>query len=809
MIRHLLTALAAAALPVCGALPDFAVMTPTGGQRGTDTRITINGARLEDFEGFVFYSPGFTLKGVEKKEAGTVIATIAVDAAVPNGPHALRLRTRTGLSYLRQFYVGPYPNVMEAEPNSDFAAPQPIALNQTVNGVVTSEDVDYYKITAKAGQRIAVEVEGVRLGYAAFDPYVSIMNAQRFDLATSDDTVLHGKDCHASIVAPADGDYIVQVREAAYQGNDQCRYRLHVGDFRRPEMVYPAGGKAGSTVQARFIDADGTSFEESLPLPAIPDRRYPMYPKAQASAPSGNVFRVVDFDNVMEQEPNNDVATATASPLAVPVAFNGIIDKPDEVDMFKITLKAGAALDIQCFARSFGSPLDAWMQLTNAKGDVLSENDDTGEAPRQDSRIKFTIPADGEYCVRIFDHLNRGGPAFAYRIEMIAARPDVVFSSPQYDNNNSQLRQFIPVPKGGRFAQLVNIQRSNTGGDMTFQCEGLPPGVRLVEPLMPGGLGNIMLLFEATPDAPLGGAAVPVTLKPTDPGNPVVGRLNQVFELVREGNNLPLHTSVERALPVAVLDEAPYSLEILKPMPLLQAGVVGVKVVAKRKEGFKAPIRVLMMWRPPGVNGLGEQTIPEGQTECQFTLDANGDAPAGNWKLTVLGESDGGTGPVYNASPFTELTITPMALAGSMTLTAVEQGKSTDMICKLEHKVPFEGEATAQIIGLPDYLPVPPLKITKATTDAVFKITTKPDTRLDKYANLFVQVDVPVAGGTTIQRLAFGATLRVDAPPPPPKNPAPAPVAAAAPPPPPPQPAAPKALTRLEQLRQQVLNGVR
>lgn len=786
-------------------------MTPTGGQRGTDTKITINGARLDDFEGFVFYSPGFTMKSIEKKEAGIVIATIGVDASVPNGPHALRLRTRTGLSYLRQFYVGPYPNVMEAEPNSEFSAPQPIAMNQTVNGVVTNEDVDYFRISAKAGQRIAVEVEGVRLGYAAFDPYVSIMNAQRFDLAASDDTVLHGKDCHASIVAPADGDYIIQVREAAYQGNDQCRYRLHVGDFRRPEMVYPAGGKAGSTVQARFIDADGTSFEESLPLPAVPDPRYPMYPKAQAAAPSGNVFRVVDFDNVMEVEPNNDAATATPSSVPVPVAFNGIIDKPDEVDMFKVTLKAGTALDIQCFARSFGSALDAWMQLTNAKGEVLSENDDTGEAPRQDSRIKFTIPADGEYCVRIFDHMNRGGPAFAYRIEMIAAKPDVAFSSPQYDNNNSQLRQLIPVPKGGRFAQLVNVSRSSTGGDMSFLCDSLPPGVRLVEPLMPGGLNNIMLLFEAAPDAPLGGTAVPITLKPTDPNNPVVGRLNQMFELVREGNNLPLHTSVERSLPVAVVDEAPYSLEIVKPMPLLQSGVITVKVVAKRKEGFKAPIRVLMMWRPPAVNGLGEQTIPEGQTECYFTLDANGDAPLGNWKLTVLGEADSGSGPIYNASPFTELTISPMALTGAMTLTAVEQGKGTDMICKLELKVPFDGEATASLIGLPDFLPVAPIKITKTTTDAVFKIATKPDTRADKYANLFVQVDVPMAGGTTAQRLAGGATLRVDPPPPPPKNPAPAPapVAATAAPAPPPQPVAPKALTRLEQLRQQVLNGVR
>ena len=57
----------------------------------------------------------------------------------------------------------------------------------TVQGVVDNEDVDYYAIEAKKGQRITAEVEGMRLGTTLFDPYVAILDAKRFELAASDD----------------------------------------------------------------------------------------------------------------------------------------------------------------------------------------------------------------------------------------------------------------------------------------------------------------------------------------------------------------------------------------------------------------------------------------------------------------------------------------------------------------------------------------------------------------------------------------------------------------------------------------------
>ena len=76
------------------------------------------------------------------------------------GEHAFRVRTATGICELRTFWVGALPVVDEKEPNSDFDKPQPIALNVTVHGVVENEDVDYFVVECKKGQRLSVEVEG-------------------------------------------------------------------------------------------------------------------------------------------------------------------------------------------------------------------------------------------------------------------------------------------------------------------------------------------------------------------------------------------------------------------------------------------------------------------------------------------------------------------------------------------------------------------------------------------------------------------------------------------------------------------------
>jgi len=129
------------------------------------------------------------------------------------------------------------------------------------------------------------------------------------------------------------------------------------------------------------------------------------------------------------------------------------------------------------------------------------------------------------------------------------------------------------------------------------------------------------------------------------------------------------------------------------------------------------------------------------------------------------------------------------------------------MIAKLEQLQPFEGEAVAQILGVPDTIPIESAKITKDTKEVSFKVKTDAKSPIGKQGNLFVRVDVPVKGTntTTIHRIALGSILRIDAPrkAPPPATPVVADNKKAKEAAKPAAPAAPKPLSRLEQLRQE------
>lgn len=809
MLPRLFTVLLCLTAGLRAAYPEFSACKPNGGQRGSEFKLSVTGTRLEDFETLLFYDPGFTVKSVDAVAAGKVDLTIAVSADATLGSHLVRVRTRTGLSHPRQFFVSPYPTVDEKEANSEFAQAQAIPLNSTIEGIVLTEDVDYFKVTVKKGQRLSLEVDGLRLGYLNFDPYIAILDKDRFEKAFSDDTILHRQDGYCSFVAEYDGDYYVMVRESSYRGSTRSFYRLHVGDFRRPDVVFPAGGKVGSKVDVRFIDAKG-SFTGSVTVPSEEDPNFEVF-SVEAPAPSGNPFRISQMDNFLESEPNSAREQANVVPPAEAYALNGIIGEPGDSDYYRLTLKKGQVLTGHAYAQGLGSPLDPVISLRGSTGVALISNDDGGGTRRLDSRFEVTVPADGEYMLSIRDHLDRGSPKFVYRVELIASQPRLTFASPEYSVNDSHYRQFIAVPRGGRMALLENFSRTRVSGDFRFVAPGLPAGVKLLTEHAPKDMPNAPLLFEAAADAPLGQAIVPVRLEPVDPQNKVIGRLRQNFDVVRDGNVIYL-TDTEDRLPVVVVEEAPYALEIVMPkVPLVQNGVYDLKVVAKRKPGFAAAIRVVMVWTPPGISSLGEMTIPAGANECFFQLNANAGVATAEWKFVVMGEADAGRGRVFNASPFCGLKTQPAYVAApAFPMAAIEQGQEGIVTTKLEQLQPFEGEAVARLVGIPDTIASEPIKITKASTDLTFRLKPGKDCFPGKLSNLFIQVDVPLAGGTTTHRVALGSSLRVDAP----RKVAPAPVAKVEAPKadatkPAVAPAAPVVLSRLEQLRQQAAAGTK
>src|SRR6185369_12309202 len=114
---------------------------PRGGQRGTEVAVTLHGERLADAAELLFFEKGLEVVSLTAPDEKQVVAKLKIAPDAPLGEHRLRLRTRTGLSELRTFWVGPFPTVAEKGPNGDLEHAQPVERNVTIEGVVTNEDV--------------------------------------------------------------------------------------------------------------------------------------------------------------------------------------------------------------------------------------------------------------------------------------------------------------------------------------------------------------------------------------------------------------------------------------------------------------------------------------------------------------------------------------------------------------------------------------------------------------------------------------------------------------------------------------------
>ena len=790
-----LVALAFSAVSTFAASPVLSNNLPRGGQRGTDVEVLFNGQRLEDAQELMIYEPGIEVAEFAVVSPTQVKAKLKVSADCVLGTKHIRVRTASGISDLRTFRVGALPSVAEKEPNSEFAAPQVVANNVTVEGIIQNEDVDYFVIEAKKGERITAEVEGIRLGDTMFDPYVAILNEARFELATSDDAALIWQDGVASIIAPADGKYLVQIRESSYGGNGACHYRCHIGSYPRPLAIVPAGGKPGSKVAVRFLGDVSGEFTREFDLPAVGGPDYEIFPQDDKGiAPSGMQFRLTSHENSVEVEPNETVQQATKS--VGMVAFNGVLASKTDVDFYGFTATKGQNIDIHVYARRIRSELDSVLVLYNAQGGVITSNDDTGGP---DSFIRFAVPADGEYFLQVHDHLRRGGDAFHYRIELT---PVVATLALGINEFVQYVEPKLAIPQGNRFPLLINASRQNFGGPLVIKGENLPPGV-VVESFGMSADQNVMqVILAAAPDAAVGGKLGQLAATLEDPANPTppTGFVRLPTVLVRGQNNNPFWSERTQALAVAVTQKVPFTLQIVEPkVPLVQGGQMSLKVIATREGDFKAPIKIEVLLNPNGMNSSREISIAEGQTEALISLNAAGNAQVKEHKIAVRGEATVGSGPVMVCSPFANLRIAESYLKFTYESAAVELGAETELVIKVEAAKPFEGNATVQLLGLPNKVTTTPAEFNKDAKELVFKVKAEADANPGNNKALFCQVVVTENGEPIIHNLGTGA-IRVDKPLPP--KVAPMPVAQGQPAPPPqPAPVQAKRLTRLEQLR--------
>jgi hypothetical protein len=458
------------AAPALYAAPSIRDIQPRGAQRGKSFTLYVRGAGLTQGARIESSLPAtfsqLTLSKDPLSEMGAAQPRsvlpflVALKSDTPVGFYPIRVITGDGISNVVLFSVSDLPEVEEIEskdPKQSNDAPeaaQRISLPAVINGTLVGPDIDNYRFTAKAGQKLVFEVEARRAG-SAIDPAIEIFDAAGREIAKNDDAPGLGVDSRVEVTFPAAGDYRVAVHDSKYSDQAQNFYRLKIGSYPYADAIFPLGGRRGEKVVVA-LSGGNLAHPVKMTVDLNTKSRYSLIHLPGSMSPP---FVFVVSDSLESYEPED----AGLAALAEGAVMNGRISKPGEIDRYKLAVEPGQVWVFEIAAVSLGtSELLPILTVSDASGKKLA-----GESG-VDPVAPFTVP-DGvkELTVAVEDLLGRGGNLFAYRLVAKQQQPDftVDLTTP-----------FVNVPLGGTATVTCAIQRRGYDGAIRLRIPDLPEG---------------------------------------------------------------------------------------------------------------------------------------------------------------------------------------------------------------------------------------------------------------------------------------------------------------------------------------------
>lgn len=452
--------------------------------------------------------------------AETVTLEIMLSPNAQLGEHELRLKSNAGLTNPIVFCIGalpeiaepvvtatmnPAPRKRETDPRSGRPKPTttPITIPAVVNGQILPGEVDRFRFTAKQGQRLTVVARARALiPYLAdavpgwFQATLALYDSAGREVAYDDDFRFN-PDPVLSYPIPADGEYAVEIKDSIYRGREDFVYRIAIGELPFVTAVFPLGATSGGR---RTFEVTGWNLPETQVVLDTRDPRVRQlaFTLNRAGVPSNVVAVAIDAQpETLEHEPNDDAPPARL--LALPVAINGRIARAGDADVFGFEGKAGAEIFAEVFARRLNSPLDSFLEISDAAGRRLASNDDHEDkgsgltTHHADSRVRVKLPADGRYFVRVTDAQHRGGGEFGYRLQVGPPRPDFELRVTPA-TINARAGTHVPVT-------VYALRRDGFDGEIQLGLRNPPRGFALSGARIPAGQDKVQLTVF-TPPAP-------------------------------------------------------------------------------------------------------------------------------------------------------------------------------------------------------------------------------------------------------------------------------------------------------------------
>lgn len=659
-IGCLLVLVALSATPAVAELPvaRLSSVFPPGGRIGATFEVTVSGIDLDDASEIHFSKAGITAKpklveGTGRPEANKFVITIAPD--VSPGLCEARVVGRFGISNPRAFAIGDRPEILEKGGNNSPSSAMEIAVGQTLNGRCDANAVDYFKLTAKKGQRVLIGCLAGEID-SRMDAVLALYDTAGHELERS------RREGLLDFTAPADGEYTLQTHDFLYRGGEDYFYRLSLSTGPRLDFVFPPAGLAGTKEKyvlygrnlpggaGANLKIDGKPLEQlavEIELPNDPaSRQRPVTGFAVKPANAtldGIEYRLktpAGFSNpllvsyataplVLEKEPNNK--PDAAQKISLPCELVGQFYPHGDRDLVRFEAKRGDVYWIEVFSQRLGLPTDPYVliqrvtrndqpeekfsdvkELYDSEASIGGPEFNTGS---RDPAWRFEVKDDGVYQVEVRDLFNpiKDNPGLIYRLSLRKESPDfrlvaLVQGPPPANKDKKEYPVWTPFLRRGESIaiKVLALRQDNFDGDIELMVEGLPPGLHQSNTKIDAGKTSALLVVTAKEDAAEWRGQVKVVGKAKIGEAEVrhAARGGSIIWPVPDANNEAVQSRLVREFSLAVSgrETVPLILDLgpNKVWETSVAGKVEIPVQVTRSGEFKGNIKL----KPAGLAAL-------------------------------------------------------------------------------------------------------------------------------------------------------------------------------------------------------------